>query len=169
MKLVAKGFKKAISQLNSYTNNLTRRCELLVAKLAEQGLQVASVKFAAASYDGTNDVVVHVEQNGTKATIVAEGKAVAFVEFGTGLTSEYPGEAAAPYPHGSYGKGQGARGSWIYYGEPGTNGRPVTKKNGTVVPGLFVSSGNPPAMAMWDALSEMASRVQTAWLEAMRD
>ena len=106
----------------------------------------------------------HINQKDKTCTIVAEGKSVAFIEFGTGVThSAYGGELPAGVgEHGTYGKGNGKRDHWSYYGEPGNDANTVMYKDkGTLV----VTSGNEPAMAMWGAVEEMASQVEATWRE----
>ena len=133
--------------------------------LADKGLDVAKVRFANAQYAGSNDVSCHVEQNGNTCTIIAEGKAVAFIEFGTGAHHNgYGGELPPGVgAHGSYGKGQGANRRWYYYGESGNAGTPVKQVDGKGQ--LNYTSGNEPAMAMWGAVEEMASQVEATWRE----
>lgn len=166
--LSTSGIRDAISQVKQYKAELDSRLNLFVKRLAEEGLEVAKIRFASAEYAGTNDVSVSVEQNGHNAKIIASGNAVAFIEFGTGVSHpHYPGSAAAPYPHGSFGKGLGKNKSWIYRGEQGKSGEPVLNRRGVPRSGVFKTSGNPPAMAMWNATETMASRIQAIWLEVM--
>lgn len=112
-----------------------------------------------------NDVSCRVEQNGNTCTIVAEGKSVAFIEFGTGAHHNgYGGELPPGVgAHGSYGKGQGANRRWYYYGDPGNAGTPVKQVDGKGQ--LNYTDGNEPAMAMWGAVEEMASQVEATWRE----
>jgi hypothetical protein len=74
--------QKAVKELQLYAEWITKKEAELVEKLAERGKAVASIKFATAVYDGTNDVSVRVDANGSTAVIYAEGAAVAFIEFG---------------------------------------------------------------------------------------
>lgn len=62
----------------------------------------------------------------------------------------------------TYGKGNGKRDHWSYYGDPGNDANTVMYKDkGTLV----ITSGNEPAMAMWGAVEEMASQVEATWRE----
>ena len=158
------GLRDAERQIQEYKGTLNKKAQEFAKALADKGLDVAKVRFANAEYAGSNDVSCRVEQNGNTCTIIAEGKSVAFIEFGTGVAhSAYGGELPVGVgEHGTYGKGNGKRDHWSYYGDPGNDANTVMYKNkGTLV----VTSGNEPAMAMWGAVEEMASQVEATWRE----
>ena len=159
------GLRDAERQIQEYKTNLNKKAQKFAKALADKGLDVAKVRFANAEYAGSNDVSCRVEQNGNTCTIVAEGKSVAFIEFGTGAHHNgYGGELPPGVgAHGSYGKGQGANRRWYYYGESGNAGTPVKQVDGKGQ--LNYTSGNEPAMAMWGAVEEMASQVGATWRE----
>lgn len=79
------GIDNAIREINRYQSWLKAKTSVLLDRLAQEGLSVASANFAKAAYDGTNDVSVSVEQRraGVRA-VVAVGASVLFIEFGTG-------------------------------------------------------------------------------------
>ena len=166
------GLRDAERQIQEYKTTLNQKAQELARALADKGLDVAKVRFANAEYAGSNDVSCHVEQNGNTCTIIAEGKAAAFIEFGTGATHQGWGAAGTvgplPLPdnigeHGTYGKENGKHKRWYYYGDPGNAGTYVD-----TVPGkgqLNYTSGNDAAMAMWGAVEEMASQVEATWRE----
>lgn len=161
------GIKRAQEEVLAYKSLLDERLEEFVRRLADIGVDVASAKFSTAQYDGDNDVTVHMEQNGKVARVVAEGKAVAFIEFGTGIA--YPEHPSGSYKHGTYGRGQGANpNGWVYNGSPGSRGQPVIGRDGLERPGVYRSRGNPPAEAMWSAATEMAAQITQIWREVMR-
>ena len=159
------GLRDAERQIQEYKTNLNKKAQKFAKALADKGLDVAKVRFANAEYAGSNDVSCRVEQNGNTCTIVAEGKSVAFIEFGTGAHHNgYGGELPPGVgAHGSYGKGQGANRRWYYYGESGNAGTPVKQVDGKGQ--LNYTSGNDAAMAMWGAVEEMASQVDATWRE----
>lgn len=161
LRLSEQGIKDAVTQTEAYKAELNRRVELFAQRLAEVGLAVAKVRFANAEYAGNNDVTCRVESDGTRATIIAEGQAVAFIEFGTGKAyAEHP---SGLYAHGTYGQGKGSNpNGWAYYGVPGTAGEAIPGR-----PGVYRTKGNPPAQAMWMATTEMADRVTSVWREVM--
>jgi hypothetical protein len=159
------GLRDAERQIQEYKTTLNQKAQQFARALADNGLDVAKVRFANAEYAGSNDVSCHVEQNGNTCTIVAEGKAVAHIEFGTGVShSAYGGELPDGVgEHGTYGKGNGQHKRWYYYGESGNAGTPVKQVDGKGQ--LNYTSGNEPAMAMWGAVEEMASQVEATWRE----
>jgi hypothetical protein len=140
---------RAIKDLNRYKQEFLKREKRLLEGLAEIGIREASVRFTTAMYDGTNDVSVRLDTTNNGYVIVAEGKAVAFIEFGAGVyhnTSE-------PYPNprptgivgiGEYGKGMGKRRAWGYKNENDE---------------LVITRGNPAAMPMWYASEEIENSV----------
>lgn len=157
VKLNAKSIDDAVKELKRYKKELLEKERRLLEELATIGVYEASVRFTTAMYDGVNDVTVTLDKKGNGFTILAEGEAVAFIEFGTGVyhnTSE-------PYPNprpegivgiGEYGKGRGNRRAWFYKGEPGTNGE--LQSNGAVK-----TRGNPAAMPLWYASEEMRNSI----------
>ena len=159
------GLRDAERQIQEHKTTLNQKAQEFAKALADKGLDGAKVRFANAQYAGSNDVSCRVEQNGNTCTIVAEGKAVAFIEFGTGvLHTAYGGKLPDGVgKHGTYGKGNGQHKRWYYYGESGNAGTPVKQVDGKGQ--LNYTDGNEPAMAMWGAVEEMASQVEATWRE----
>lgn len=159
------GLRDAERQIQEYKATLNKKAQEFAKALADKGLDVAKIRFANAEYAGNNDVSCRVEQNGSTCTIIAEGKAVAFIEFGTGVMhSAYGGELPNGVgKHGTYGKENGKHKRWYYYGESGNAGTPVKEVDGKGQ--LNYTSGNDAAMAMWGAVEEMASQVEATWRE----
>jgi hypothetical protein len=166
------GLRDAERQIQEYKTTLNKKARALAFRLSWLGLEVAKIRFENAEYAGSNDVKCHINQKDKTCTIVAEGKAVAFIEFGTGVTHQGWGAAGTvgplPLPdnigeHGTYGKENGKHKRWYYYGDPGNAGTYVD-----TVPGkgqLNYTSGNDATMAMWGAVEEMASQVEATWRE----
>lgn len=153
VKLNRKSIDAAIKQLARYKQDFLNKEKRLLEGLANIGVREASIRFTTAMYDGVNDSTVTLDKTSTGYAIVAEGKAVAFIEFGTGVYHN----SSEPYPNprpsgivgiGEYGSGKGKRRAWYYKGEPGSNGE--IQKNGVVK-----TRGNPAAMPMWYASEEM--------------
>lgn len=166
------GLRDAERQIQEYKTTLNRKARALAFRLSWLGLEVAKVRFENAKYAGSNDVKCHINQKDKTCTIVAEGKAVAHIEFGTGVTHQGWGAAGTvgplPLPdnigeHGTYGKENGKHKRWYYYGESGNAGTPVKEVDGKGQ--LNYTSGNDAAMAMWGAVEEMASQVEATWRE----
>ena len=149
MSLSTKSIGQAIKELKAYRDSLEDRKQQLLDELANIGVREASVRFITAMYDGVNDSEVTLETIENGYRIVAEGNAVAFIEFGTGVyhnpTEPYPN----PRPNGivgigEYGKGYGKRQAWGFKDETGE---------------LVITHGNPAAMPMWYASEEMRNSI----------
>lgn len=156
---------KAIQELNRYRLSLYDKEEQLISHAIELGEVVASIAFEQADYDGTNDVEVTRHQMGNFGSVIATGETVGFIEFGTGVTNpEWDGLGLSEYEppeKGSFGYGQGSNEyGWSYYGEPGTNGVPISNSGGRVW-----TMGNKPANAMWDALIIMSEDIPRIAME----
>lgn len=148
-KLDEQDINRAIKELERYKQEFLKKEKRLIEGLAEIGLREASVRFTTAMYDGTNDVSVRLDTSNNGYVIVAEGQAVAFIEFGAGVyhnTSE-------PYPNprpngivgiGEYGQGKGKQKAWGYKDENDE---------------LVITRGNPAAMPMWYASEEIKNSV----------
>ena len=150
MSLSTASIDNAIKELKAFRDSLDRKKDKLLEELANIGVKEASVRFTTAMYDGVNDSSVTLETISNGYCIKAEGKAVAFIEFGAGVYHN-PGE---PYPNprpsgivgiGEYGKGLGKRQAWGFMDESGE---------------LVITRGNPAAMPMWYASEEMRSKIQ---------
>ena len=133
-----------------------------VKKLAEQGKQSIDTKMANAIYDGTASWETHAEVDGNKATVGASGDKVAFIEFGTGVTypDDHPKAKEMGAIRGEYGQGKGKNPSWIYYGEPGSNGKDLGN-------GFVETSGNPANKPIYNTMKELEESIQTIVTEEM--
>lgn len=171
LNLTGRSIGRAIREVEAYKAKLTERARTLCARLADIGLNVASVRFANAQYDGTNDASVTVEPTDKGCKIVASGNAVCFIEFGSGVHYNAGGAYPIPKPSGvsgigQYGHGYGADDSWSYAGDPGTNGKPYTNALGQE---RVLTHGNPARMPMYMALSEMHDEVERIAREVFAD
>ena len=149
MDLSVSSIDNAIAQLTAYRNTIDAKKDKLLNALANIGVKEASVRFTAAMYDGINDSSVSLEIISNGYAIVAEGHAVAFIEFGSGVYHN----SGEPYPNprpegivgiGEYGKGYGKRQAWGFKDASGE---------------LVITHGNPAAMPMWYASEEMRSNI----------
>ena len=149
---------RAVLEVERMADTLPGKCRRFCERLAEIGVNVVRVTYTAALYAGANDAEVHLEWTDEGCAIVASGASVGFIEFGTGVKyplGEYADQAGAP-PHGTYGKGNGSRGSWGYYVEPGNLGRVVMNRAGNQV---VITDGNPPANAFPQAVQAMREQI----------
>ena len=149
IKLSEQDIDRAIRQLKGYKVEFRKKEQQLLEGLAKIGLKEASVRFTTAMYDGINDVSVKLDETKNGYAIVAEGRAVAFIEFGAGVYHN----TGEPYPNprptgivgiGEYGKGRGKRKAWGYRNENNE---------------LVITRGNPAAMPMWYASEEIKNQV----------
>lgn len=154
MKIVINPFDKksidnALKMVEQYKKDFVRKEQEFLRRLAEIGVSVAQTGFATADYDGVNDVVVSMEKTANGYAVVASGKTVGFIEFGTGVRyPEWDGSDVeyTPPPHGSYGKGQGKNPwGWWFKGS-----------DGAVAQHTY---GNQPAEAMLTARNQMIENV----------
>lgn len=164
VELSKEAIDKAIRELNDYKEWVNRKTKELLEQLSLIGIQEASIRFSGAQYDGTNDTQLKTEESfdGTNYvyTIIAAGQAVCFIEFGAGVYYNSAGYPLAKPPGvvgiGEYGKGKGKQNTWAYYGEnPGSNGVLYQSAKGSVV----ITHGNPAAMPMYYAGSEMKQKI----------
>ncbi len=162
------GFDSLVLKFNSYSSLIPSNIKTFLERLSQLGLDVAKIEYSKAQYDGENDVTVsaRMEEN-NKAVVSANGQAVLFIEFGTGVTysEENPKAAELGMVRGSYGQGKGLNDSWTYYGVKGTNGILVRKSDkGTVIK----TQGNPPANAMYKASKEMLNEISNVAKEVFK-
>ena len=153
--LNVRGIDRAIKELKAYRDSLEAKKNKFLEELANIGVREASFRFTTAIYDGVNDSSVTLEPITDGYRILAEGKAVAFIEFGSGVYHN-PGE---PYPNprpdgivgiGEYGHGYGKRPAWGFKNENGE---------------LVITRGNPAAMPMWYASEEMRNAIKKKFQE----
>lgn len=152
-------YDSLIRKVEDLGNWQSDRAIVFADRLAQEGLEIASVKFSQAVYDGTNDVSVTVEPRGNNVrAVVATGGATLFIEFGTGVTypDDHPEAGELGMKRGEYGQGHGKQHSWGYYGDPGTNGVLKEKKNGGFV---VITHGNPANMPMYETVKELQDRL----------
>ena len=143
--LTEQSINRGIREVQRYKEWVMRKEKELRTELAALGATVASIQFSRAIYNGSNDVTVRVDDTGTVAVIYAEGESVAFIEFGSGIKYGYGHPQAGEFGvgPGTYPEGKGhwdnPKGWWYGHGQH--------------------SYGNPPAMAMYDAVQKMTEEV----------
>lgn len=143
--LTTESVNEAIKELRRYKRWVQDKERELRIRLAQIGATVASIQFARAIYNGTNDITVRVDNTKSVAVIYAEGESVAFIEFGSGAKYGYGHPQA-----GEFGTGPGTY--------PEGKGHWDDPKGWYYAPGQH-SFGNPPAMAMYNAVQEMTEQL----------
>lgn len=146
--------------------DLSRKCRELLERLAAIGIDTAAARFSAAQYDGVNDVFVSGPEwiGENRLRIHADGSAVAFIEFGTGVhySEIHPKAGEFGAVRGGYGLHLGLNDSWRYRGDPGTNGEIITFGRHA---GQVLTHGNPPARAMYETGKEIRARISAVAAE----
>ena len=143
--LDARSIENGIEELKRYRQWVVEKESELRMRLSQLGATVASIQFARAIYNGSNDVSVRVDNTGSVAVIYAEGSAVAFIEFGSGAKYGYGHPEA-----GKFGAGPGTY--------PDGKGHWDDEKGWWYGHNLH-SYGNPPAMAMYQAREQMVEQI----------
>ena len=148
--LTDESINSAIKEVRKYAKWVEQKESELRLRLASLGATVASIQFSRAVYNGTKDVSVRVDNTGSVAVIYAEGESVAFIEFGSGEKYGYghPQAAEHGFGPGTWSEGPDGKGHWNdskgwWYGH-GQH-----------------SYGNPPAMAMYNAVQRMTEEITT--------
>lgn len=143
--LDARSIENGIKEIKKYRQWVVEKESELRMRLSQLGATVASIQFARAIYNGSNDVSVRVDNTGSVAVIYAEGSAVAFIEFGSGAKYGYGHPEA-----GKFGAGPGTY--------PDGKGHWDDEKGWWYGHNLH-SYGNPPAMAMYQAREQMVEQI----------
>jgi len=150
---------RAIRELESYSKSLEAKLALIVQRLADLGLTVASAGFESAIYDGENDVAVSIEDKGDlHKAVVAVGSAVLFIEYGTGVhfADTHPKKPEGILARGEYGKGKGKNDWWIYHGQPGNAGGELVRRRTDAT----ITHGNPSNPIMYNSTNAMRQAIE---------
>ncbi|MBP3370845.1 MAG: hypothetical protein J6L85_08840 [Clostridia bacterium] len=163
-KYEVKGFDIALKHLKETVNmasNINSYIEEFTRRLGDIGLQYATLSFQRAQYDGTNDVTVSIEQSRPNVLkIVARGKAVLFIEFGTGIfyPDDHPKAKELNMVRGEYGQKKGQNESWVYVGEAGTHGKVLRYSDSGKQ--AVRTHGNPASRSMYLTAEEVRNNIQ---------
>lgn len=120
--LSVSGIKELQKQLQDYQNDLTKKCEEFVRRLAEKGVEIAKMKIT--DYDAiyTGELLASINseqgaviQNGIQWIIYTNCPWAKFVEFGTGIVGEH-----SPHPNTSiigwkYDVNEHGEKGWFYF------------------------------------------------------
>ena len=136
--------RNAINRLKDFQTDYDTKMQEVCERLAHLGEATASVEFAQAEYDGTNDVSVVAEPFGNGWRVRASGNAVLFIEFGSGATYGYGHPDPQGYGPGTY---------------PSTKGHWNDPKGWYYKHGVR-SFGNPPSAAMYHAEQDIRAEIE---------
>lgn len=150
---------QVVRSIESYVNQLDSKTRTFLERLAQIGISSADASFRSAAYDGVNDVVVNstpVWVDERTIAVQASGRAILFIEFGTGVFNPgvHPQASEFGMIRGEYGKGHGKQESWVYIGEPGTNGEVLGEGRNVVR-----TRGNNASRSMYDAAELMKNEI----------
>lgn len=159
--------------LNLLKDEVEKKTQTLLHRLAEEGASDARIYFGTALYAGDNDVKVEWEEEGDNAVaIIAKGESVLFIEFGTGIAypDDHPEKPDGILGRGQYGMKQGGLVTkygtpkgWLYDGSPGNLGEPSTKN-----PSLMHTYGNPANMSLYTTRESLKRRIVTVAREVFQ-
>lgn len=125
--------------------------------MSREGVRLASVRFDAALYTGTNDSKVRYRMTGENTAVVhASGGIVLFIEFGTGITypDTHPYAEEMGMRRGEYGYHLGRFPRWRYKGDPGNLGT-VIPKEAEKHAGEVITEGMPAQMPMYYTIGDL--------------
>ena len=131
------GIERLQKELSDYRQWQKQKAKELAERCAMLGVQVSRIQFERGSYLGDKDASVTAEPKGNGYAVKAAGKAVLFIEFGTGITYGFGHPEAQEHGMGpgTYPDGKG------HWNDP----------RGWYIPGGQHTYGNPPAMPMYTA------------------
>lgn len=149
--------QNAIYELERYRQDLVRKTELLrqrigmvIAWSASQGFSTSLVDDVLNGEKRFANVDVSVNEEGDITVVIASGNDAVFVEFGAGVynngrvgTSPHPKGAELGFTIGSFGKGNGRKEVWGYYGQGG----------------LTLTHGTPASMPMYRGMREACDQI----------
>lgn len=154
IELRVSGTKKLLSRLRRLQSSVDEKTKEFLTRLAEIGITEADVHFRNAVYDGDNDakaIPTPEWVNENTIAVVAEGKKLLFVEFGSGLI----GYGDDPSYAQKFGYGPGTWSDDLSKGGKGHWSDP----NGWYYKHGEKSYGNPPARAMYEAAKVMRQEI----------
>lgn len=109
-----KSVSDALKQVQKYKRDFVAKEQEFVRRLAEIGVKVAGAVYSTADPEGEHQITVYLQRTVDGYTVLAEGKTIGFLEFGTGVrnrewvdNNNVSNKPYTPPPHGSYGEGHG--------------------------------------------------------------
>lgn len=156
----AKSVDKAIKELEEYAKEVDKVSKIIAKKLAELGATKADLKFNKTDYIGNKEIKVTPVPTDTGYKIIASGEAVAFIEFGAGITFGSGHPMASQFGFGP-GTWNPASGNW-----KNPNGWVFKDPTGKIVH----TFGNHPAQGMFEAMNDiLAANIREVFNEAINE
>lgn len=178
---------EALKNLEQVQERIEEYCKLLTQRLSTRGAEIARINFSNAVCTGVNDANVDfkISDDGKKGTVYADGNAVLFIEFGTGITKPDNQEerdnliSGNVVGHGEYGANAMNPHGWFYKGVKGNAPDDTTDayrvlKDGTRVPrpGIVHTYGNEANSSMWYSKLQLENQfteiAKEVWDEVMK-
>ena len=163
------GLDELAERMDELKQKIELKCDEFAERLGALGVRIASMYYQQAEYAGTNDVTVHLEPGSKTGTveIVAEGQAVLFIEFGTGVLNADAWEARAELinggdivEHGQYGRGNAdSPFGWIYKGDMPSN-PPAGTNPSYLKEGFIHTYGQPAYPAMYMTRRDLIDNIE---------
>ena len=151
--------RKYQRELTSKTEQLRQRIGMVIAWSASQGFSTSLVDDVLNGEKRFANVDVSVNEEGDTTVVIASGNDAVFVEFGAGVynngavgSSPHPKGAELGFTIGSYGKGNGRKEVWGYYGQGG----------------LTLTHGTPASMPMYRGMREACDQIAEIAREVFR-
>ena len=170
IKIDVSGINSLCDRIHRLIDTLPNRLKLIMQRLGDMGVDIAQASFRTAQYDGTNDVTCHAEWVSDKELdIIANGEAVAFIEFGTGVhyVDDHPKAQAMGAIRGQYGYHLGRFTEWHYPVSrgSGTNGIYIWTNRGLRI----LTKGNPPSYSLYNTAKQLRMEIQKVAEEVMNN
>lgn len=154
MKIVINPFdlesiKNAEKLVRQYGNDFEKKEAEFLRRLAEIGVQVAGDIYSVSDIDGEHEFSVYLQKTDNGYSVIAEGRTIGFLEFGTGIRNpEWHGDGLdyKPPAHGTYGKLQG-KNPWGWWFKPQDYAVSIH------------TYGHPPAEGMLTARNQMIEKI----------
>lgn len=137
--------KQAVKQIHKYKRDILKKERMLLQRLEQFGATKVSIGFARSVFTEDQEPIVVTASfiSDNTVSIQANGKDVAFVEFGAGIRfgQGYLGERPEGIVGiGEYGKGRGKNPKGWWYSKDGESKH---------------SYGNPPAMVFYETMNDL--------------
>lgn len=140
---------KAIDALESYKKSLQQKQRKMLDRIADVASESTQAGFNGATYDGDYSVSVFKEfEDDATVYVVADGEAVAFIEFGTGAVfpDSHPNATEDWMQHGAWSLSPQGKGLW-------------DSEDGWYYAHGKKTRGNPANMCLYNAARDAESQV----------
>jgi len=163
-----KSIDAAIAELKKLKQEITGKADNLVNSMANRAVEVAQSGYDTAPCDDAErDAKVHMDEayeGKLKATVIARGTSVLFMEYGTGVRypDDHPERVDGVLGRGEYGQGRGKQpNGWYYPATPNGNGTYKLRKDGTEDQRYMHTYGVPASACLYKAKKTVINEFET--------